>query len=531
MRRLIKPAVFVFCTLLILGFSSGHAKTFKIASYNVENLFDLKTHGTEYSDYVPNGPSGWNQEMLDIKLSRIARVLADLDADIVCLQEIESEEALSLLNRRLSRFQKGYPYTAIAQEGSSTVRCAALSRFAVVSQQEIYSGGAGHRGILKLTLSIEGVFLIVYINHWKSKTGPESMRIAYARALAASIGSLGPSAEFIVTGDFNSDYDEYRSFKGEKRLNDTGGITGINHVLATLEGDCLIDETTLIRRKGRPYLYNLWLELPEKRRWSTEFFGEKNSPDSILLSSAMYDEKGISYIDNSFDRFDPDYLFYGNRIYRWQQENGRGRHLGEGYSDHLPVFAWFTTDAFKFASANTPFMPEATPVSIAGLYEINTGKVNGRVTNCVVIYKNGENAVIKQKNGRAIYVYQVADELETGRVYDLTVTGLNRDYGNLEVTDLTGIKQVGGPVSMSPYLLYPPVDDLSAPHLRNEVIGKLSGTYEDGRLFYGKGKSIRLYFSKGVAFPKNNSSVEISGARIGYHLDPEIVIEKTGQIH
>jgi len=526
----LQTAVFLFGTVLIFNFSIVYAITFKIASYNVQNLFDLKTEGTEYPDYIPDGPSGWNRKMRDIKLGRIAKVLADLDADILCLQEIESKTALVLLNEGLRRMHKGYPYAAVAREGSSATRCAVLSRFEVLAHEEIGEGGEGPRSILKLTLDVEGRPLIVYVNHWKSKTGPESMRIPYAQALAASLQALAPSHEFILIGDFNSDYDEYRTFQSETRLNDTGGITGINHILATLQGGRLVDEPALINGKKNQYLYNLWLELPEERRWSTDFFGKKNSPDSILLPKSMYDEKGIAYIDNSFDRFDPDYLFNEGRIHRWRQADGRGRHFGEGYSDHLPVFAWFTTDAFRRTSAGVPIMPVADPVSIAGLYETKTGDVNCRATDCVVIYKEGENAVIKQKDGRAIYVYRAAGQLEIGMAYNLTVRRLNRHYGNLEVTDIADIKQVGGPEEIGKHLIYAPVADLSASHLRNEVIGRLSGTYKDGRLFYGEAKSIRLYFSKGAASPKNNSSVEISGARIGYHLHPEIIIEKTGQV-
>ncbi|MBS0013541.1 MAG: hypothetical protein KFF46_06170, partial [Desulfobacterales bacterium] len=35
----------------------------KIATYNLENLFDLRHDGTEYPGYIPGGRLGWNRDM------------------------------------------------------------------------------------------------------------------------------------------------------------------------------------------------------------------------------------------------------------------------------------------------------------------------------------------------------------------------------------------------------------------------------------------------------------------------------------
>ena len=47
-----------------------------IATYNVENLFDLKKSGFEYDEYIPNGVSEWNQKNYDIKLKNISKVIS-----------------------------------------------------------------------------------------------------------------------------------------------------------------------------------------------------------------------------------------------------------------------------------------------------------------------------------------------------------------------------------------------------------------------------------------------------------------------
>ena len=50
----------------------------------------------------------------------------------------------------------------------------------------------------------------------------------------------------------------------------------------------------------------------------------------------------------------PDYLFKDGTVYRWQMtERGRGKHIGKGYSDHLPIFAYFSSEPFRFIKSTT----------------------------------------------------------------------------------------------------------------------------------------------------------------------------------
>ena len=66
----------------------------KIATYNIENLFDLKKNGHEYNEYIPNTKSNWNRKNYKIKLNNLSKVITEIDADILALQEIESIQAL-----------------------------------------------------------------------------------------------------------------------------------------------------------------------------------------------------------------------------------------------------------------------------------------------------------------------------------------------------------------------------------------------------------------------------------------------------
>ncbi len=342
--KYIQTAVIVFFLLASTCLPVG-AGTIKVATYNVNNLFDAVADGTEYPDYDPRGPYGWDRNMADIKAANIARVLTELKADIVCLQEVESRRALALLLARLRRNNVIYPFSAIADNARTTVKCALVSNCPIIDKQEI-SPGKDMRNILQVTVKQDRHPLVLFVNHWKSKQGPESRRIVYARALKSAVDRLDPGTDYIIAGDFNTNYDEFISIAGNDRLNDTNGQTGINHILGTIKHNRLVMEKDLKHPERDTKHYNLWLELPPYRRWSYNFFGRKNSLDSLILPASLYDDKGFSYIDDSFDRFVPGFLFdHRGAIFRWQQaDKGRGRHLGKGYSDHLPIFALFSTE-------------------------------------------------------------------------------------------------------------------------------------------------------------------------------------------
>ncbi|MFO7840273.1 MAG: endonuclease/exonuclease/phosphatase family protein [Desulfosalsimonadaceae bacterium] len=520
----------LWLVLLCLFLSPGPALSVPAAfvslgTYNLENLFDMKPDGTEYPGYRP-GSLGWDRQMLECKLEHLVRVIEDLDADILALQEVESREALELLNRNLA---EPYPHMAIADKKPTTVKCALLSRCPVAATKEIEVPGEASRNILQARVIVKDLPLLVFVTHWKSKNAPESRRLPYARSLAAALASHERDAEFVIAGDLNSNYNEFQTLAKTPGLNDTGGTTGINHILGTLREGRLVRERDLAGDAAcENRLYNLWLELEKKRRWSVRFFGRPGSPDHIIVSSGLYDGKGLSYIDNSFDKFDPDYLFCGGGICRWKRAaKGRGRHLGGGYSDHLPLFAWFGKGEFCFRPS-APYRQKTVPVK--DLYASKTGRVRYRLRECGVIYKQDKHVIIKQRRGRAILIYGSHPELAVGRAYHLTVRRLKRYYGNLEITRLQSVESAGKPARWRDMLIDPKDRSLAARELRNEVVQKVRGTYREGWLIYGSGRKIRLYADDKELIPKEGASVVLKQVRIGYHNHPELVLENAAQV-
>jgi predicted extracellular nuclease len=191
--------------------------------------------------------------------------------------------------------------------------------------------------------------LILIVNHWKSKgmNGFESKRIKSAKILKERIDELPDNSAFILTGDFNSNYDEHLTFQKNKYLNDTDGITGINHILKTVEGSTannnrFVKHYRLTNQKDNEYLYNLWLELPEDDRWSHKFGRKKGTLDNMIISKGLMDKSGIEYKIGSYQVFrDGGTVDRKGRIYRWKTDKKTKQHLGEGYSDHLLIYADF----------------------------------------------------------------------------------------------------------------------------------------------------------------------------------------------
>jgi endonuclease/exonuclease/phosphatase family metal-dependent hydrolase len=315
--------------------------TLKIATYNVENLFDLESRGYKYDEYKPYTSSLWNKRNYKIKLNNISRVIKDIDANIIALEEVHSLQALKDL--RFTLKQKGlyYPYYKIANKKNTTIKVAILSKIPFVYTREVeVTSSYKHRNILEAKFRLNNKDLYVFVNHWKAKSGAESMRIVSAKALRKRIQQIGYDKNIILLGDFNSDYEEYKKFKRKRQHNDTNGYTGINHVLRTLKQN----QKSKYVKYEKDNFYNLWYDTDKSSRYSYIFRGKKEALDSIIVSQSLLKKKGISYIENSITNFSPNYLFKKRYIYRWQLSQGRvKKHKGKGYSDHLPVMARFRT--------------------------------------------------------------------------------------------------------------------------------------------------------------------------------------------
>ena len=387
--------------LISLG-SFIYATEIKVASYNVENLFDMQYNGTEYQEFIPN-KHNWTKQNLNKKLINISEVICDIDADIIGLQEIENQNALQLLQKSLKKYGCSYKYGAITHKQKSAIQVALLSKIAIQNSKDIVVTRAwGVRNILEVKFIIDNRPIYLFVNHWNSKKSPTSKRLLSAVALKRRLKKLPKDSEYIILGDFNANYNEYE----------------IEHIFNT-KRECDI------KKDGFSH-YNLWIEKPIYQRWSHNFYGEKQALDAILIPPTLMDNKGVNYIDNSFDVFKKSYLFHPRGyILRWQYK--KGRHKGVGYSDHLPIFAKFSTKAYIKPNCKIHLS------TIKGIKQKGI-KLPILLKGVKVVSKSKNKAVIRQK-GDTIAIYGIDKPLIVGKEYDIVVYKMKLYHGRYEIVD------------------------------------------------------------------------------------------------
>lgn len=362
-----------------------YAKQFSVATYNVENLFDVQKSGHEYKEYIPNGKSGWNEKMLAIKIKNLARAIKDINADIISLQEVENKEVLKRLNLALGKKKYPYMYSSFKTKRLDVVL---LSRYPI-TEHNSYSILKRFRPIHRVVVNIEGLHVTLFMNHWPSYSHPIKTRIKFAEKLKFLYEK---EENYILLGDFNSPLKKDKRGWGK--------------------------EVELVTKKN----YNLWYDVPYSDRYSYKFYKIKNAIDHIVVSKSLY----VRYIDGSFKDHKFDYVVekYGNAK-RWKISNkGRGQHLGVGYSDHFAISAEFTTTKQKI------LQPKEINIKKLHQYE---GRVNFLLKDVMAISKSKYGVTIEDKNRDKIYIYRPDCNLEVGEIYSLHVKVLATYKGKKEI--------------------------------------------------------------------------------------------------
>ena len=359
------------------------AGEFTVVVYNVENLFDLDGVAL-YRDYRQDEAVeslAYSRRKLLTKIQNSAALLKTFNdgagPEIILFQELEADWTPQSTVTDLKAFLRdtagltaeqmltsawcpeyaGLPSEAWLLKGLSDVGLCGYS--VVVAPSAGPAARIAHsnalfsrfplrevkrhalvqaRAILEVTLDVEGHPLIIYVNHWKSGASDpasEPVRVQNASVLRALIDArlaVDPQADILVGGDLNSHYNHAQLYPARH--------TGIQHVLGS-QGD-----EGRMAAGGSTALYNLWFELPPEQRYSEVWRGRRGTLMHLLVTAGLYDGKGISYSDGSFDKcvlpgLNADAL---GRPLRWTFAGA----TGGGVSDHFPLFARFSTQPFSF---------------------------------------------------------------------------------------------------------------------------------------------------------------------------------------
>ena len=178
----------------------------RVATWNLLNLFDNHDHPIKPDEGTP--PKSF------AGLKRLARVIDELDADLLGVQEVENREVLLALNRHLER-----PYLHVELlEGNDFrgIDVGLLSRFPIerVSSHRLQALDGDHRfardfPLYRVRLGKDR-FVEVGVVHLKSKRGKkarsDAWRLAESQAIRRIVKRVResePSTPVVVMGDFN----------------------------------------------------------------------------------------------------------------------------------------------------------------------------------------------------------------------------------------------------------------------------------------------------------------------------------------
>lgn len=322
-----------------------------VATYNVENLFDLTDDPDHDEGEFTPGTGTWNAARLADRLGRMARVFADLGADVVSVNEVENEAILGQLRDAIvDAGGPRYSYLAVANSRDPRgIKPAVLSRYPITrslgrpinrahdclateNRQPITLDGSDPeaRPIFQVEINVDAdpdADLVLLANHWKAKgrtsypCDDDEHRLRsglHLRDLILQLQTESPDRDFVALGDFNT-------FEFEAPLADG--------VEAELDFD------------APAALYNAWGDAgviagrqTNDNRWNSidnssyQFDGDWTRLDHIVLSASLLTgAHGWRLERGSVSSFHAPYMISNGRPDSW---DGRD---GSGYSDHLPV--------------------------------------------------------------------------------------------------------------------------------------------------------------------------------------------------
>ena len=304
---------YIILFLWLLATLSG--QSLRVGFWNVENLFDLEDDPTTRDEeFALGGKKNVTQDIYDLKLKNCAAVLADLNADVLGLCEVENYFVLDELNRAYDgRDYKIIHYDSPDRRGIDNALLYDPEVFNVIETKPILNTlpeGGPTRDILYVQGEYKGHTLHIYVNHWPSNYGGKKKAIPKRRATArllvnevAEKLSNEPDAEILLIGDFNEEPtdDNVRTLKS----------VNMTSMMEPLMGQPQVGT----------YVYR----------------GKDNFLDQIIISNGLQDEQGltagqVAILDKpKYRQQEGKYAHYPFRFWA-------GNKLLGGYSDHLAVY-------------------------------------------------------------------------------------------------------------------------------------------------------------------------------------------------
>ena len=339
----------LFCTVLFGASASAQKKfsVYAVGFYNQENLFDC-THdkGKNDYDFTPEGGYHWNEMKYTHKLHNMATVLSEMGTDVlpgvgcalIGLAEVENDHVMRDLTAQPELAARNYQYVHIESPDHRGIDCALIYNpklFAVRNTKLVpyvydlpKDSMRATRGFLTVSGTLAGEHVTVVVCHLPSRGADSYYRELGGRQVKALKDSLlrdDPKVKVLVMGDMNDD-------PTNKSIR-----------------ECLSAKAE-ISEVGPDDMYNPWYNVLVKEGTGTlQYQGKWNLFDQILMSPGLLNkENRKDFSELRFWKsqiFRRDYLFQETGKYKGNtKRTTAGGVWLDGYSDHLPVVAYFVKE-------------------------------------------------------------------------------------------------------------------------------------------------------------------------------------------
>lgn len=372
-------------------------------------------------------------------------IFENIQPDILIVQEIVSQASVdSFLSKVLNKSSSGYAAgTFINGPDLDRAIYYKSSFFTFISNTPI-STSLRDINEFKLAHNLTGDTLRIFAVHLKANVEDSLQRAAEIDSLRKKTNALPPNSNFIVLGDFNIYSSNELAY--QKLINQS-------------QPGYFVDPFNLTGTWNNGLYSSYHTQSTRTRAFGDGATGGLDDRfDMILMSQAIMNQSGITFVPGSYTAYGNDGSHYNDSINR-PPNNAVGQLIADAIhyaSDHLPVFAAFSFDASfveltSFTALIEGFYNGISMVPDTVTVELRNSSVPyalvdqskiflnsaGSGTGKFYTAANGTPYYIVLKHRNAIETWSAAAQSFTSSAlsYDFT-TGQNKAYGN-------NLKQVG----------------------------------------------------------------------------------------
>ncbi|MEM1124617.1 MAG: hypothetical protein AAGJ18_29530, partial [Bacteroidota bacterium] len=278
---------------------------FRVAFYNVENFFDTvdDPNNPKDDEFLPDAPKQWTAIRYEDKIRNIGKVTRGIGyPELLGLAEVENAKVLTdLLNS--ARFEsENYDFVHYDSPDFRGIDVALFYKkesFEVIESRAIevklpaeVSEFPTTRDILEVRGRLFDEEVVVYVNHWPSRSGgvaaTDGKRAYTASVLRTAIDNVlltNPMANIILLGDFNDEpFDD----------------SLVQALGAKTQKEMAEDQNLL---------YNCSVELTMNGGGSSFFRGDWQMLDQILVSGELLDSEGTFKVIG-YDTYDDESVLF-----------------------------------------------------------------------------------------------------------------------------------------------------------------------------------------------------------------------------